>query len=320
MALCLTACTLAGCSINPPLELAQLEPSGTRIHLAAVPFFPQTQYECGPAALAGVLGAAGVDTSPANLSPQVYLPGREGSLQVELLAATRRAERIPYPIAPTPQALLAQLTSGRPVLVFQNVGTPGYPLWHYAVLVGFDTGSNAFLLNSGTERALTLSAPQFLRTWNWGDRWAVVILRAGELPVEAEADRYLDAVASFEATAGTAAAIPAWRTAQEQWPEQPLPYLALGNDAYARGQLQQAEAQYHRGLQGSPQSPALNNNLASVMGELGCPRTGEARLQQVFAGLPEDSPWRATMTATLAELAALGGPDAQHCARPAPEH
>jgi NAD(P)-dependent dehydrogenase (short-subunit alcohol dehydrogenase family) len=33
------------------------------------------------------------------LSPQVYLPAREGSLQPELLAATRRAEALLLPVA-----------------------------------------------------------------------------------------------------------------------------------------------------------------------------------------------------------------------------
>ena len=43
--------------------------------------------------MAGVLGASGVDIDPVTLTPQVFLPGRQGSLQIELLAATRRAGR-----------------------------------------------------------------------------------------------------------------------------------------------------------------------------------------------------------------------------------
>lgn len=43
-----------------------------------------------------MLAAAGVDRSPERLSPGLYLPAREGSLQVELQGATRREGRIPY--------------------------------------------------------------------------------------------------------------------------------------------------------------------------------------------------------------------------------
>ena len=88
--LALPALLLAGCTINPPLQLAPLVAADTA-QLRGVPFFPQTEYECGPAALAGVLGASGVAATAQSLSPQVYLPGRQGSLQVELVAAVRRA-------------------------------------------------------------------------------------------------------------------------------------------------------------------------------------------------------------------------------------
>ena len=70
-------------------------PGHPHVQLSSVPFYPQEAYQCGPAALAGVLGAAGVAATPSSLAPQVYLPGRQGSLQLELMAASRRAGRIP---------------------------------------------------------------------------------------------------------------------------------------------------------------------------------------------------------------------------------
>ncbi|MET0987939.1 MAG: hypothetical protein ABW034_21275, partial [Steroidobacteraceae bacterium] len=66
-----------------------------RVELEQVPFFPQAEYQCGPAALATVLEAAGVATTPDALVPIVYLPARKGTLQTELVAATRRFDRIP---------------------------------------------------------------------------------------------------------------------------------------------------------------------------------------------------------------------------------
>ena len=159
------------------------------IRLQGVPFYPQLEYECGPAALAGVLGASGVSATPATLSPQVYLPGRQGSLQVELMAATRRAGRIPYIVDGTPQALVAELAAGRPVLVLQNLQTRDFPVWHYAVLVGLDAAANRVYLNSGAEQSLPVAAPEFLRTWDWAGRWALVVLRPGELPAGAQAAR-----------------------------------------------------------------------------------------------------------------------------------
>ena len=278
-------------------------PGQAGVRLTAVPFYAQDAYQCGPAALAGVLGAAGVHIAPSSLAPQVFLPGRRGSLQLELLAASRRAGRIPYVISDTPQALFAQLQAGRPVLVLQNLQTRSFPVWHYAVLVGFDTQTNRVLLNSGAEQGLAMSAPAFLRTWDWAGRWAMVALRPAEIPAGAAPSQYFEALVAFEAVAGGAASAPAWRSAMQRWPQDGRPYLALGNMEYARGALAQAADYYQRGLVVSPNDPALGNNLASVLGEAGCPRQGRQLLEPVLAALPAASPWRAEIQSTLAELA-----------------
>ncbi|HEY6130926.1 MAG TPA: PA2778 family cysteine peptidase [Halioglobus sp.] len=312
MGLALGALLFTGCAVNPPLELAQLAATDTT-QLRGVPFYPQTEYECGPAALAGVLGASGVAITPQSLSPQVYLPGRQGSFQVELVAAVRRAGRIPYLVDVTPQALVAELEAGKPVLVLQNLQTRHFPVWHYAVLTGLDARANQLFLNSGEEQARPIDAPVFLRTWDWAGRWALVALRPGELPAGAQAADYIDAVLSFEAVAGTRAAVPAWETALRQWPQDVRPFLAMGNQAYADDQLQAAADYFRRGLQVSPEQPALTNNLASVLGELGCPRAAEALLRPLADRQASDSQWSPVMAATLAELAAQGGLDPAFC-------
>src|SRR5690606_26559132 len=97
--LVLAAALLCGCSINPDWTLARGEAPAKPV-LLDVPFHPQTEYQCGPAALATVLGASGVPITPEALVPQVYLPGREGRLQLELVPATPRARLIPYLIHP----------------------------------------------------------------------------------------------------------------------------------------------------------------------------------------------------------------------------
>lgn len=305
---------LAGCAINPPLELSALSGDRSQVQLASVPFYPQEDFECGPAALAGILGASGLDIRPDALSPQVYLPGRQGSLQLELLAATRRAGRIPYLTESDPAALLAQLNAARPVLVLQNLRTRGFPAWHYSVMVGFDAVANRVYLNSGRERAMPVPAPSFLRTWDWAGRWALVALRPGDLPAQADVARYAGAVASFEAVAGLDAAQPAWRAALLKWPEDSRAYLALGNAAYGRDDLLVAADYYRRGLAFDAQAPALANNLASVLGELGCPGAGVELLRPVQAALADDSAWRGIITATLEELGGAGSGSGVFCA------
>lgn len=304
----------AACSINPKLDLAELSSAEAPVSVAQVPFYPQMEYQCGPAALAGALGAAGVETDPQALAPQVYLPARQGSLQVELLAATRRAGRIAYLPGPEPRELIAQLESGRPVLVLQNLRTRHFPVWHYALVVGYDPPANRFLLNSGKQQGMSMDARRFMRTWDWAERWSLVVLEPGALPANPDLHKLLVAVAAFEAVAGAEAALPSWRAIANHWPRDSRAHLALGNAAYALQDLPGAITHYENGLRVAPGDPALANNLASVLGELGCGQAAEALLGPVAAGLSGDSQWREIITATLAELASPTGADHKACA------
>src|SRR3982750_3125163 len=84
---------LSGCSFIAPQTYALKESTPgdlqPRAELTEVPFFPQEDYYCGPSALAMVLTAAGAKVTPEQLVEHVYLPGRKGSLQVEMLATAR---------------------------------------------------------------------------------------------------------------------------------------------------------------------------------------------------------------------------------------
>jgi hypothetical protein len=211
-------------------------------------------------------------------------------------------------------ALLYELQAGRPVLVMQNLGTPDFPTWHYAVMTGFDVAANRFYLNTGDRSGLAVAAPEFLRTWNWARRWAMVVLNPGQMPARASLARYTDAVLALEQVAGAEAAVPAWQAALARWPQAPGPYLALGNRAYLEGDLAMAADYFGRGLRRSSSDPALGNNLASVLGELGCAGLGIALLEPIHAGLPEASGWRPVTAATLAELAATAPGDMAACA------
>jgi hypothetical protein len=293
---------LPGCASKPVLQAGAATPAAPVDLLDAVPFHPQTEFQCGPAALATVLGASGVDIAPRALVPQVYLPERQGSLQVELLGAARRAGRIPYVVDTSPAALWAQLGQGWPVLVLQNLWVRSLPKWHYAVLVGADPARGHVRLNSGDRRGLRMRTSSFIRTWDWAGRWAMVALAPGQLPANPDPARYLLAVADFERVAGPAAAAPAYLAAAREWPADPRPHLALGNHAYAARDLAQAVRHYRAGLRLVPSDAILGNNLASVLGEMGCAAEAHAALAIARKGLAEGGPWAATVEATAREL------------------
>ena len=108
---------LTGCASIPPSVRALPETAGA-IELDDTPFYPQERFQCGPAALTTVLIASGVETTLDDVSGQVYLPQRQGSLQSELLAASRAAERLPYVLPPGLSSIGDELAAGRPVCIF----------------------------------------------------------------------------------------------------------------------------------------------------------------------------------------------------------
>jgi len=73
------ALVLAGCAVQTPRLLA--EPPADlprRVELAETPFFPQEEFQCGPAALATALSAAGLPTRPDDVADQASCPREKG--------------------------------------------------------------------------------------------------------------------------------------------------------------------------------------------------------------------------------------------------
>ncbi len=258
---------LSGCAAIPD-HVREL-PAATLLDLDDTPFFPQERFQCGPAALTTVLVASGAEVSLDAIVEQVYLPGRAGSLQIELGAAARRNGRIPYTIDGTLGAILAELEAGRPVLVLQNLGVAALPRWHYAVVTGIDVPNDAVLLRSGTDRRRVTQTDTFLRTWRRSNYWGLVVLQPDELPARVDRGRYYAAIASLEEIGETESAATAWRTAAARWPDDRTALFGVANTDFALGRLDSAAEILRRILASDETFTAARNNLALVLAHLG---------------------------------------------------
>jgi hypothetical protein len=292
-------CLLAGCAARTPL----LETSTRGVELVDTPFFPQKKYQCGPAALATVLTAAGASASPAELVPQVYVPARRGSLTIEMQAAPRRHGLLSYPLEPQLDAIVAELDAGRPVLVLHNYGLPFWPRWHYAVVIGYEAASQRLLLRSGTKRRQQLSARNFMRAWDNADRWAMVLLKPGELPARPALAGYLEAATAFERTARPTDAQLAFDAATTRWPENPVAWVGRGTARYRAGDWREAASDYSHALALDPALPAARNNLAMALLKLGCPAGARRELDRIDAA-SLGSTMRAAIADTLQQVEA----------------
>lgn len=278
IALC--ALLLDGCAVVlPQSEAIRAQwPADVAEHaeIDAVPFFPQQDYQCGPAALATVLAFRGALVTPQDLVSAVYLPARRGSLQVELLAAARRYGMVSMALAPRLDDLLREVQAGNPVIVLQNYGVGPVAYWHYAVVVGFDRAANRVMLRSGETRRLEMPFAALEYTWKESGYWAMVAAPPERIPVTATEQGWLAAVvASEQANARASGSVPsgpvpsrpAYAAALRRWPDSQTAAVGLANALYADGDLAAAESVLRSALQRHPGAAVLLNNLAQVVSD-----------------------------------------------------
>ncbi len=284
-------CYLAGCATAPQSARLreQLPPNlPSAVELAAVPFFPQQAYQCGPAALATVLQAQGVDVVPDKLVDKVYIPQRYGSLQTEMVAAGRAHGMLPYPLPPRLDALLAEVAGGHPVLVLQNLGLEWLPRWHYAVVVGYDLEKGVLILRSGTTRRHITTLPTFEHTWRRADYWGYVMLLPHSMPVTATPVAYLGAAFALENTGRQGEALVAYRQAAGRWPENRIVLMALGNAEYTAGEFARAGRAFRQVIRRQSLDADAWNNLAYALAARHCMQEARQALACAQSLAPED--------------------------------
>ena len=287
---------LCGCSSLLPQSASLREALPAELHrkveLADVPFFPQREYQCGPAALATVLAAEGVKVTPDTLVPEVYLPERKGSLQIEMLAAARRHGLVSYQLAPRFSDLLSEIAAGNPVIVLQNLGLKEG--WHYAVAVGYDYDWGKLYLRSGESRRQVMPFAIHELVWMRSGYWAMVALPPDRIPTTADESRWLSAVAALERPDPPAART-AYQTFLKRWPDNVNAAIGLANTHHALGELPEAETVLRRAAEVEPSSVIVLNNLAQTLADQGKDAEAlrfierAAALGGPFAGAVEDT-------------------------------
>ena len=260
---------LAGCA-TPEVAALHGDADGLppRAEVAGVPFHPQQEQYCGPAALATVLGWSGLPARQEALAAEVFTPGREGTLGHDLVGAARRHGRLAVPVTDLP-LLLGELAAGHPVMVLQNLALDWYPQWHFAVAVGYDLSTNELALRSGAERRHVVALDTFARTWARADHWALLVLPPDQLPADADETAVLSAASGLERVGRLDEAALAYGAILRRWPDNLEALIGRGNARYAAGDLSGAEAAYRTALEQHPRAAAAWNNLADLLAARG---------------------------------------------------
>ncbi|MBT2788613.1 MULTISPECIES: PA2778 family cysteine peptidase [unclassified Halomonas] len=271
---------LSGCARNPVLLQSTYQALPPHAEISSVPFYAQTEYQCGPATLAMVLNHQGVDTNVEQLIPQVFLPGRDGSVQPEMLATVRRHERLAFPIRGTMDVLLNHLAAGDPVVVMQNLSLPIYPMWHYAVAIGYDLPNETLILRSGEIERHSMSFSRFDATWARTEHWGFVVTEPGTLPTGITARNALEAISAYEESHGPRATLSSWQAFIEHHPGNAMGQFALGNSLYADQQPDNARKAFERATELDENMGAAWLNLGLLLLQNDAPEEAREALTQ----------------------------------------
>lgn len=290
---------LLGACATPPQTASLRQTQGLPEPVALIadlPFFPQDDYQCGPAALATMLQHAGIERSPEALVPLVYVPGRKGSFQIELTATARQAGLLAYTLDPTLETVLHEVQAGHPVLVLQNLGLSWLPRWHFAVIKGYDLTRGELVLNSGRTEHYRLSLATFERTWARAGHWAQVMLPPTQLPRTAAPQTLFSALAALQAVGRNEAAAEGFEAALQRWPDNGQLLLGAGNLFHSMGQQSRALQAFRLATRVEPASAPAHNNLAQLLLDSGQPAAALPHAERAVAlGGEFASIYRATL-------------------------
>ena len=140
-----------------------------------VPFFPQEDYQCGPASLASVLKYLGVPVTPDDVAKAIYSTSARGTLNIDmaLYAHSRGLEASQYKGGL--DDLKEKIASGRPLIVLVDYGFSVFQANHFMVVIGY--GNEAVVVNSGKQEKKFISFDDFMKSWERTGYWTLLVTR-----------------------------------------------------------------------------------------------------------------------------------------------
>jgi tetratricopeptide (TPR) repeat protein len=263
---------LQGCQSLPQTEALLVDPPtgvASKQYIEKVPFFAQQEFYCGPTTLSEVFHFYSHPISPDQLAPDLFIPQREGSLQIEMVTAARKHGFLAYSEQSNLAQLIKLLDQNVPIIVLQNLSVLWMPQWHYAVVIGYDLENQQFILHTGETKDHTMPFYLFERVWQRANYWMLAPLPVGKTSSALTPIKYIQAAYDQMSTNQQTNAIENLVAATNTWPNEWLPYFLLGN-YYLQDNPVKAATWYSKGLTAGYQQAEYLNNYSYALAELGC--------------------------------------------------
>ncbi len=138
-----------------------------------VPFFPQEEFQCGPASLAAVLNFWGIPITPEEIAKEIYSPTARGSLTLDMMGYPEKKGMKAVHYQGSMEDIKHKIDSGYPLIVLVDLGFLIYQQNHYMVILGYDETS--VLAHSGKDPLKRIPLKNFMNTWSKTKFWTLWI-------------------------------------------------------------------------------------------------------------------------------------------------
>ena len=142
-----------------------------------VPFYPQEEYQCGPASLAGVLNYWGIPDTPADIAKGIYSRSAQGTLNIDMVLYAQTKGLYASHYSGGLDDLRRKIDSGYPLIVLVDYGFSIVQANHFMVVIGYH--DHAVIANSGRYEKKVIPVGEFLKSWEKTNYWTLFIQRKG---------------------------------------------------------------------------------------------------------------------------------------------
>jgi ABC-type bacteriocin/lantibiotic exporter with double-glycine peptidase domain len=162
---------LSGCSRGAK-ELYLARPSQT-VLIKDVPFFPQLDYQCGPASLAGVLNYYGDTVTPDEIAEAIYRQKIRGTVSLDMVLYARQRGFDSKWYEGNTDDIVRAVDSGSPLVVMIDLGFSLARAYHYMVVTGYS--SQGVIANTGITSQKLICWERFISQWEKTHNWTLLV-------------------------------------------------------------------------------------------------------------------------------------------------
>lgn len=154
---------------------AELRFSPSTTIIKDIPFYPQKDYQCGPASLASVLNFWSHKVHPDEIAKDIFSRSARGTLTIDMVLYATKLGLYSSQYSGDWEDLKKNIEMGYPLIVLVDYGIkPFYQINHFMVVIGYNR--EGVFVNSDKEYQF-IEKDRFLDLWEKTGYWTLLIKR-----------------------------------------------------------------------------------------------------------------------------------------------